>query len=173
MDLLSLFLVCLKASFLSFGGSAPLPLLHDELGRQRGLLPDEAFASALAIGRITPGPNGLFVLPIGYFVAGIPGALVAAAALWVVAVPVLLLLKVHARLASLTPVRAGMRGIQAGAIGLTLAVGYTILAATAATPYHLAIAAVAFAIVAFTSVDALLVLAGAAVLGLVGLWSGG
>ena len=80
MDLVSLFLICLKVSLLSFGGSAPLPLLQDELGRQRGLLRDEDFASAIAIGRITPGPNGLFVLPVGYFVAGIPGALVAAAA---------------------------------------------------------------------------------------------
>src|SRR5438552_17504226 len=91
MDLLSLFLVCVKVSFLSFGGTAPLPLLHDELGRRRALVPDVDFASAIAIGRIAPGPNGLFVLPIGYFVAGVAGALVAAAALWTVAMPVLAL----------------------------------------------------------------------------------
>src|SRR5829696_3159759 len=99
MDLLSLFLVCVKVSFLSFGGSAPLPLLKDELGNQRHLVPDADFASAIAIGRIAPGPNGLFVLPVGYFIAGVPGAIVAALALWVVSVPVLLLVKVHSRLA--------------------------------------------------------------------------
>src|ERR687886_2174586 len=99
MDLLELFLVCVKISFLSFGGTASLPLLHDELGRQRSLLPDSDFASAIAIGYVAPGPNGLFMLPIGYFLDGVPGAVVAAAALWVVSIPVLLLLKVHSRLA--------------------------------------------------------------------------
>ena len=75
MDLLSLFLTCLKVSLITFGGSAPLPLLRDDLVRERGLLQDEDFASALAIGLITPGPNGLFVIPIGYFVGGVAGAL--------------------------------------------------------------------------------------------------
>jgi chromate transporter len=166
MDLLSLFLICVKVSFLSFGGSAPLPLLEDELGRQRNLVPDTDFAAAVAIGRIAPGPNGLFVIPIGYFIAGVAGGLVAAAALWVVSIPVLLLMKVHARISRYATVTAGMRGIQAGAIGLTLAVAWDILVATTPTPFHLVVAGVAFALVAFTRVDVLLVLAGAGVLGL-------
>jgi len=166
VDLLSLFLVCVKVSFLSFGGTAPLPLLHDELGRRRALVPDADFASAIAIGRIAPGPNGLFVLPIGYFVAGVPGALVAAAALWTVAMPVLILLKVHHWLSRFAVVDAGVRGIQAGAIGLTLAVAWSIMAATTPTPFHLAIAVATFVLAAFTSVDVVLILAGAALLGL-------
>jgi chromate transporter len=166
MDLLSLFLVCVKVSFLSFGGSAPLPLLKDELGNQRHLVPDADFASAIAIGRIAPGPNGLLMLPIGYFIAGVPGAIVAALALWVVSVPVLLLVKAHARLARYATVNAAIRGIQAGAIGLTLAVGWDIIVATTPTPFHLVVAVAAFAITAFTHVDVLLVLAGAATIGL-------
>jgi chromate transporter len=166
VDLLSLVLICVKVSFLSFGGSAPLPLLHDELGRRRDLLPDADFASAIAIGRIAPGPNGLFVLPIGYFVAGVPGALVAAAALWVVSMPVLILMKAHHWLSRFAAVEAGLKGIQAGAIGLTLAMAWAILLATTPTPFHIAIAVTAFVLVAFTRVDVLLVLAGAALLGL-------
>src|SRR3712207_9044240 len=94
MDLLSLFLVFLKASFLSFGGSQPLPILQDELTRQRPLLSDQDFATAIAIGRITPGPNGLFVLSIGYFVSGLAGAVVATLALCTVALSSLILLKI-------------------------------------------------------------------------------
>ena len=58
MDLLSLFLTCLKVSLITFGGSAPLPLLRDDLVEQRGILQDEDFASALAIGLITRARTG-------------------------------------------------------------------------------------------------------------------
>src|SRR5918911_4506219 len=101
MDLLSFFLTCLKVSLITFGGSAPLPLLRQDLVAQRGILQDEDFASALAIGLITPGPNGLFVIPIGYFVAGVPGALAATAALCLVATSVLILLWLHRWIAHL------------------------------------------------------------------------
>ena len=79
MDIVSFFLVCLKVVLLSFGGLAALPLLEDELVRQRGVLTPEQFAMAVAVGRITPGPNGLFVLVVGYYVAGVSGALAAMA----------------------------------------------------------------------------------------------
>jgi chromate transporter len=173
VDLLDLFLVFLKASFLSWGGSQPLPILQDELIRQRSLLSDQDFATAIAIGRISPGPNGLFVLPIGYFVAGLAGAAAATLALCVVAISSLILLRLHARLAQIAAVAAGIRGIQAGAIGLTFAVGYIILQATVRTPLDLAIAVAACGLIAFTRVDALLVLGGAGALGLLALLRAG
>jgi chromate transporter len=167
MDLISLFLTWLKVSLITFGGSAPLPLLRDELGRQRSLLTDNDFASALAIGLLTPGPNGLFVLPVGYFVAGVPGALVAALALSVVAFAVLILLRLHERIAHFPAIKAGTRGIQAATIGLVLTLGYSIVVATVRTPLDLAIAGGAFVLLAFTRVDVMLIVAGAAGLGLV------
>ncbi len=173
MDLLNLFLIFFKASILSWGGSQPLPILQDELTRQRPLLTDQDFATAIAIGRVTPGPNGLFVLPIGYFVAGLAGAVVATLALCTVALSSLILLRLHGWLAQIPTVAAGIRGIQAGAIGLTFAVGYIILLATVRSPLDLLIAAAAFALLAFTRVDALAVLAGAGALGLLALVHGG
>lgn len=173
MDLISLFFIFLKASLLSWGGSQPLPILQDELTRQRSLLSEHDFATAIAVGRITPGPNGLFVLSIGYFVSGLAGAVVATLALCTVALSSLVLLKLHARLAQIKAVAAGIRGIQAGAIGLTFAVGYIIMLATVRTPLDLAIAVGAFVLIAFTRVDALLVLAGAGALGLLALARGG
>ncbi len=80
--------------------------------------------------------------------------------------PVLLLLKVHHWLARFAIVDAGVRGIQAGAIGLTLAVAWSIMVATTPTSFHLAIAVATFALAAFTRVDVVLILAGAALLGL-------
>jgi chromate transporter len=166
MDLLSLFLTCLKVSMITFGGSAPLPLLRDDLGRDRGLLPDEAFASAMAIGLLTPGPNGLFVIPVAYFVAGVPGALVAAAALCVVACTVLILYWLHRWIAHLSATKAALVGIQAATLGLILTLGYTILGATVRSPLDVVIAVGAFVLLAFTSMDVLLIVAAAAALGL-------
>ena len=167
MDLLSLFLTCLKVSLITFGGSAPLPLLRDDLVRGRGLLQDEDFASALAIGLITPGPNGLFVIPIGYFVGGVAGALVAALALCVVAVSVLIVLWLHKWIAHLPATKAALRGIQAATLGLILTLGYTIVVATVHTPLDVALAVGAFVLLAFTRVDVLLIVGGAAAIGLV------
>ena len=173
MDLLSLFLTCLKVSLITFGGSAPLPLLRDDLVEQRGILQDEDFASALAIGLITPGPNGLFVIPVGYFVGGVAGALVAALALCVVAVSVLIVLWLHRWIAHLPATRAALRGIQAATLGLILTLGFTIVVATVHTPLDVAIAVAAFVLLAFTRVDVLLIVAGAAALGLLTLVHGG
>ncbi len=173
MDLLSLFLTCLKVSFITFGGSAPLPLLRDDLVRDRGILQDQDFASALAIGLITPGPNGLFVIPVGYFVGGVPGALVAALALCIVAVSTLILLWLHKWIAHLPATKAALRGIQAATLGLILTLGYTIVVATVHTPLDLAIAVGAFVLLAFTKVDVLLIVGGAAAIGLAMHLSGG
>ena len=172
MDLLSLFLTCLKVSLITFGGSAPLPLLRDDLVERRGILQDEDFASALAIGLITPGPNGLFVIPVGYFVGGVAGALVAALALCVVAVSVLILLWLHRWIAHLPATRAALRGIQAATLGLILTLGFTIVVATVHTPLDLAIAVAAFVLLAFTRLDVMLIVAGAAALGLLTLVHG-
>src|SRR5262249_17437 len=128
---------------------------------------------AIAISRIAPGPNGLFVLPIGYDVAGIPGALVATAALWVVAIPVLLLMRVYDRLSRSAIMSAGLQGVEAAGGGLTMAVAYTILIATTPPLFPVGVAAVAFALVAFARADALLVLAGGAAVGLLASLRGG
>jgi chromate transporter len=53
-------------------------LLQEDLITRRQLLTYADFATAVAIGRIAPGANGLFVLPIGYYISGLSGALVAA-----------------------------------------------------------------------------------------------
>ena len=166
MDLLSLFLTCLKASFITFGGSAPLPILRQDLVAERGILHDDDFASALAIGLITPGPNGLFVLPIGYFVAGVPGALVAAAALCVVAISNVTLVWIHKWVAHLPATRAALRGIQAATLGLILTLAYTIAVSQIQSPLDAALAVGAFVLLAFTRVDVLLIVGGAALIGL-------
>ena len=74
MNALHYFLLALKASFFSSGGFGNVPSMHDDL-LARGWASERNFAEALAVGQISPGPNGLWIISLGYFVNGVPGAL--------------------------------------------------------------------------------------------------
>src|SRR5437016_1680911 len=103
MDALALFGVFLKASALSLGGLSSLPLLRADLVAP-GIATDDQVIQAIAIGRISTGPNGLYIVSLGYLVAGVVGAtmallaaslpplvivpITAAARRWLVATPV-------------------------------------------------------------------------------------
>jgi chromate transporter len=89
---LSLFWIMLRASLLSTTGTGNLPIVHQDL-LSRGWATDRQFAESLAIGQISPGPTGLWVISLGYFVGGLRGA-----ALTMIAIalpPLLVLVLVH------------------------------------------------------------------------------
>jgi len=124
---LQLLLIFLKASALAVGGLASLPLLRADLVPH--YVTDAGIVQALAIGRLAPGPNGLFIVSLGYLVAGWPGALYAL---------------IGASLAPLTIVPATalarrwllsawfggvVRGVSLATAGLLLATGVTIVTA--------------------------------------------
>ncbi len=75
MEQLGLLLVFLKSSALAVGGLASLPLLRADLVPR--YVTDAGIVHALAIGRLGPGPNGLYIVSLGYLVAGWTGALYA------------------------------------------------------------------------------------------------
>jgi len=59
----------------AFAGLASLPVIQDELVVHRHVLTDTQLNEAVVITRSTPGPVGLYVVSVGYFVAGVPGAI--------------------------------------------------------------------------------------------------
>ncbi len=75
MNILVLYLVLLKATVTTFSGLASLPIVRDELVSQRHVLTDEQLNTAIVVTRTTPGPIGLYVVSVGYFAAGVPGAI--------------------------------------------------------------------------------------------------
>lgn len=81
MNVVLLYFLLLRATALSFSGFASVPVIREDLVERRGVLTDEQLSSAIAISQASPGPLGLYVVVVGYFVAGIPGALVGALAL--------------------------------------------------------------------------------------------
>ena len=169
MSFIELFLIFLKASCLSSGGLQALPLLLEDLVTQRGALTYGDFATAVAIGRITPGPNGLFVLSIGYYVGGFAGALAAGLGILIPPFTAIGLVAAYRRLSERQWMVGMTRGIAAASVGLLSALGYSFTVPLMGEPASLAILAVSLAVLLVTKADPLLLL-GAGALAAVGLY---
>jgi chromate transporter len=126
MDRWVYFLLFLKASALTFGGMSNLaPLQHDLPASGWAQAAD--FSKAVAIGQTSPGPNGLWVVSLGYLTGGLFGA---AAALVAVTIPPFLILPLNAfyhRLQGQRWVDALMHTLTLVSVGLLLASAWSIL----------------------------------------------
>jgi chromate transporter len=165
MSFSELFLVFLKASMLSSGGMAPLALLQEELIGNRHALTDADFASALSISRISPGPNGLFVVSIGYFAGGVPGGLAGMFALMVPGLLGMILVRAHRRLEGRPWVTGMTRGVTVSAVGLLSAVAYSFSVPLFGEPASALILLVSLGVLLAFRVDALPILIAGALVG--------
>lgn len=64
------------------GGKGIIPQMHND-AVQYGWVTSEQFAQFYTIGKLVPGPTTIFSALIGYKAAGIPGAVIAAAAMFI------------------------------------------------------------------------------------------
>ncbi|OQA46891.1 MAG: putative chromate transport protein [Chloroflexi bacterium ADurb.Bin325] len=123
------FWLFLKGSLFSTGGFGNLPFLHADLPAH-GWATEADFVQALAVGNLSPGPNGLWTISLGYLSAGWPGA---ALALLAITLPPMLILGVvalHRRVEDRPAVRNFTRGLSLGVVGLILGVALTLFSAT-------------------------------------------
>ena len=98
MNAVILYFLLLRATALSFSGFASVPVIREDLVVARGVLTDEDLNSAIAISQGSPGRLGLYVVVLGYFVAGLPGAFVGALALAtpaILAIPIARVVRRH------------------------------------------------------------------------------
>lgn len=147
MNDLILFLTLLKDAALSLGGLGALPLIRQDLV-STGLATDSQVTVALAIGRLSTGPTGLWIVSLGYLVAGWLGAvmaLVASSLPPLVMVPATVL----ARRFLMTAWFSGfVRGAALATAGLLLSTGLSLISPTlaAVTWLQLVIGTVAIAV---------------------------
>lgn len=120
------FFLFIKASLFSSGGISNLPSLHQDLLAE-GWAIDSDFGQALAIGQTSPGPNGLWVISLGYLTYGFLGAVLALIAITIPPFLVLPIAAIYDRIAKLGWVNALMRGVSLAVIGITFSVSWTIL----------------------------------------------
>lgn len=150
-------LLFIKASLFSSGGLSNLPSLHQDLIAQQWA--NEAdFGQALAIGQISPGPNGLWVICLGYLTFGLPGALLALLGITVPPCLVLLIAALYRRVASLPQVNALMRGVSLAIVGLTISVSWTVLSRSNPDWRSLILAASAFGLALTGRVNIVIIL---------------
>src|SRR5581483_3928821 len=114
----------------------------------------------------TPGPNGLFVLSIGYYAGHLLGGIAAAIAIMVPPFISIGLVHLHRRIAGRPWVEGMTRGITASAVGTLSAVGYSFLVPLFPIPAAMLIFIVSLGLLLLVKVDALPVLIGGAAVGL-------
>ncbi|HEY1348768.1 MAG TPA: chromate transporter [Ktedonobacteraceae bacterium] len=158
------FLLFLKASLFSTGGLSNLPSIHQDL-TAAGWAREIDFGQSVAIGQVSPGPNGLWVISLGYLTYGYLGALLA---LISVTLPPFLVLGVAAAYRHIEHrprVQGAMHGVSLAVVGLTLSACWTILDQPAVDWKGLLIATGAFGLALSRRVNFVLILALAALAG--------
>jgi chromate transporter len=111
VNVLVLYLVLLKATATSFAGMGSLPQIRQDFVVTHGLVTDEELGQAVVLGRSAPGPVGAYVVSIGYFAGGWPGAVAGWLAMVTPALLVIPLLTLLRRWLHLPRVRAAVDAV--------------------------------------------------------------
>ena len=126
----ALYLMLLRATVTSFSGFASVPVVRDDLVLHRHVLSDDELNAALAISQTSPGPLGLYVVVVGYFVAGLAGAVAGVCALATPAVLAIPILRASLRGRTETVGRASAAVVVAASVLMTIAAARLIPTAT-------------------------------------------
>jgi chromate transporter len=157
-------LIFLKASLFSSGGMGNLPSLHQDL-RSLGWATEADFGQALLTGQISPGPNGLWVVSLGYLTGGYLGALFALLAITLPCLLVLVISAIYRHREAQQWMHHMMRGIAVAVGGLLLTVCWPLLGGTSLDGRKWLIGAMAFGLGLSGRVPLLLILVLAAGMG--------
>jgi chromate transporter len=168
MNLLLLYLLLLKATATSFSGLTSLPVVRHDLVENRRVLTDRQLNAAVAAGRAAPGPNGLYIVSVGYFVAGIPGAILGCLAVMTPAFLIIPMLHHLGRRADRPAVKSAIQAVMLAAAGLVISATVPLAQDALTSPLAIAIAFASFLFLVLTRKDTFWVILGSAVAGLAG-----
>jgi chromate transporter len=172
VNVLLLYLLLLKATLTSFSGLTSLPMVRNDLVVRYRVLTDRELNTALVAGHTGPGPNGLYLVSAGYFVAGIPGAVAGWLALVTPAFLIIPMLRRLGRRAQQPAVRSSIQAVTLAAAGLIISSTVPLARDAITSLLAVAIALGSLLLLAATRLDTLWVIAGAAAAGLIGsLWT--
>ena len=169
MNPLLVYLLLLKASATSFSGLTSLPVVRHDFVETRHLMTDRQINAAVVAGRTAPGPNGLYLVSVGYFVAGWPGACAGCAACLTPAFLIIPILHYLGRRADRPRVKSAIQAVMFATAGLVIEATVP-LARDALTGWiAVGIAVASFLFLVLTGRATLWVMAGAALVGLLAL----
>ena len=172
MSLVDIALLFLRTGVVSFGGgTSVIADLQHELVDRTGTLTRDQFFTAFAIGQATPGPGILYLVPLGYYAAGVAGAAVAFVSFMIP--PMLLQIVVASRWERMSGspwIRATDRALIPISVGLIGASFFSLGSPMLVSPMSMAgIVVAALVGIVFRPTPSLIVLAGG-LLGLLGVF---
>ena len=167
MNLGVYFGLLLKACLFSTGGLGSFPSVHNDL-TARGWATEEQFGEALAVGQVSPGPNGLWVVSLGYLTAGLPGAGLALIAILLPPFLVLAVDRLYRSVQHHPAVEGFVRGLGLAVVGSFVVVLTHLLRGVGLNERNVAITLASFALGATRRVPVIVILGLAAG---VGIWA--
>ena len=126
MNAAVIYLLLLKATMTSFAGMGSLPQIRQDFVETRAAISDEQLSQSVLVGRATIGPMGAYVVAVGYFAGGWPGALAAWLAMITPALVAIPLLTLIQRWLHLPRIRAAVDGVIIASAVLLVGSGVTL-----------------------------------------------
>lgn len=149
------------------GGYVLIPLLHRVMVDQLHWLTLQEFLDGLALSQLTPGPLAMLATFTGFRAAGVAGALVATAFIFLPCT--LLTLAIASRyekMRNMELVRGTLDGLLPAVVGLVAAAAWNLGKTSISSPRDLLLLVAGFVLMQFTRVSPMFVILGAGGIGL-------
>lgn len=166
MKIVLIYLLLLKATLTSFSGLASLPVIRSDFVVKYHMLTDRDLNTAVVAGRLGPGPIGLYVVSVGYFAGGLPGAAAGWLAIITPAFLILPMLRFIGKRAQHPRVRSMIRVMMLASAGLLIFAAVPLAHDAVTNWITLAILILSFVLTAFTQIDSIWIILGSAAAGL-------
>jgi len=169
MKIVLIYLLLVKATLTSFSGLSSLPVIRGDFVVKYHLISDRDLNTAVAAGRLGPGPMGLYVVSVGYFAAGLPGACAGWLAMITPAFLIIPMLRFIGKRAEHPRVKSVIRAMILASAGLLIFAAVPLTHDAITDVVTLAILIASLALTAFTRIDSIWVILGSAIAGLLSL----
>jgi chromate transporter len=166
MNIVLLYFLLLKGTATAFEGLASLPVIQDSLVTHYHVLTNDQLNDAVVITRSSPGPVGLYIVSVGYFAAGLPGAVAGWLAMIAPALLIIPLVHFVGRKMEHPKVKSVLQTVIIASAGLLLAAAIPLGRDGLTGPLTAGIALVSFALLITTKLDTLWIILGAALVSL-------
>ena len=166
MKIIVIYLLLLKATLTSFSGLSSLPVIRGDFVLKYHLLTDRELNTAVAAGRLGPGPIGLYVVSVGYYAGGLPGACAGWLAMVTPAFLILPLLRFIGKRAQHPRVKSVIRTMILASAGLLIFAAVPLAHDAVTDTITRAILVLSFLLTAFTRIDSIWIILGSAAAGL-------
>ena len=121
-----IYLLLLKATVTSFAGMGSLPQIRQDFVETRRVISDQQLSQAVLVGRATIGPMGAYVVAVGYYAGGWPGAMAGWLAMITPALVAIPLMTLIQRWLHLPRIRAAVDGVVIASAVLLVGSGTTL-----------------------------------------------